>query len=312
MKVGIVTNDSGSVYIKAAKKLGIFADEAVQCNEQTLSEDLHSCDWFVVIGNYFTNDTIHRAGPVKQYIAKSGKPFVVVTGSLFNVKDPGNFVRLNVNGFTNNFATMPPSNPDRLKKILDHWKIQVDYKQKQGDDVIVAPNALTSPMMFGHDVDKWVYNTVERLTYTTDRNIKVRYHRKQLKPHSEWYDKLKQDFKSCIDYTVDTKNEKGPLLNNHCVVTYNSTFSVLSLLTGTSNIAYHPGSFVSDITPSTISAENLTIYPSEEQLIDHYGKLANMEWSIEEIVNGSAWKVLQPMIEANERKNMNWLGKGFV
>ena len=117
MKVGIITNSSGAIYKDAALAFCKLFDNVYIGNEDDVSEELYTCDMFVVIGNYFINYNIHRAGPVKKYVAVSGKPFIVVTGSLFNVKKP-NHVRLNVNGFCNNFAAMPPSNPERLVKLL--------------------------------------------------------------------------------------------------------------------------------------------------------------------------------------------------
>jgi len=32
-----------------------------------------------------------------------------------------------------------------------------------------------------------------------------------------------------------------------------------------------------------------------------------MEWSLDEIKNGSAWKVLEPMVEENIQLNRQWL-----
>ena len=69
----------------------------------------------------------------------------------------------------------------------------------------------------------------------------------------------------------------------------------------------HPGNFVYDITKHDLCTESLTYYPSYDEIVGHYGKLANMEWSVDEIKDGTAWKVLAPMIEANEQPNRQWL-----
>jgi len=104
MKIGIIGNGSGAIYREAALAFqNPFYDTYIG-NENTICSDLDTCDMFVVIGNYFRNYHADRAGPVKKYVADSGKPFIVVTGSLFNTKNPHKFIRLNVNGFCNNFA----------------------------------------------------------------------------------------------------------------------------------------------------------------------------------------------------------------
>ena len=307
MKVGIITNKSGAIYLDAALAFTNLFDKHYIGDEHTMSSELDTCDCFVVVGNYFVNYKIHRAGPVKKYVAASGKPFIVVTGSLFNGKQADTFIRLNVNGFTNNFATMPPSDPERLSKILSFHKINHPGKHRRGDKIIVAPNALASPMMFGKDVDKWVYFVLDSLENITDRPIELRYHRKKVIDHSEWYTRLYNKFRDVIDIKTDSKNDNGPLEKAYSVITYNSTFSVLSLLTGKSNVTMHPGNFVYDITHHELNMESLTHYPQYDQIISHYGKLANMEWTVDEIKDGTAWKVLAPMVEANNINNRQWL-----
>jgi hypothetical protein len=307
VRVGIVGNGSGAIYRDAALAFGKLFDDVYLCNESTITDELDTCDMFVVIGNYFINYHTQRAGPVKKYVAASGKPFIVVTGSLFNTKNPNKYVRLNVNGFCNNFAVMPPSSPERLIKLLSFHNLQHIGKHRRGDKIVIAPNALASPMMFGKDVNKWVYFLLDELENVTDRPIQLRYHRKAIIDPSEWMTRITKRFGDIMDIYTDQKSDNGPLEDAYCAITYNSTFSVLSLLTGTSNISMHPGNFVYDITKNSISEENLTHYPGYNEIESHYGKLANMEWSVSEIEDGSAWKVLGPMIEENVRLNRDWL-----
>ena len=308
MKLALVKNKSSQIYIDALRAFNRIpgVETSMFKENKKVTEALEEADAYVVVGNYFSTDVIGRAGPVKKFVANSGKPFIVITGSLFNCKTNVRYVRLNVNGFANNFAAMPPSDPDRLAKLIKFYKIENPYQQKLGDKIVVAPNALTSPMMFGQDVDKWVYEVVQDLSSVTDRPIEVRYHRKRLQGHSKWHKMLKREYNKVV-ITHDTLKANGPRDKAHCAITYNSTFSVMSLLTGTSGIAYHPGNFVYELVPHLPQDGNLDYYPPQDQMIDHYGKLANMEWTVSEIENGTAWKVLEPMLQANVRKNRDWL-----
>lgn len=308
MKIGIVTNNSGAIYISAALAFSKLFDKHYITTEDQLSPELDSCDCFVVIGNYFKNYKIYRAGPVKRYVYDSGKPFIVVTGSLINdSKNPSNYIRLNVNGFTNNFGVMPPSNVDRLLKIKRDIGLSTIGKRVRGDKIVIAPNALASPMMFGKDVDHWLYLLVDELLQITDRPIQLRYHRKKVIEHSKWSTKLHGQFGNKIDIYVDQKGDNGPLEDAYCAITYNSTFSVMSLLSGTSNVTRHEGNFVYDITKHGLDEDSFEYYPPYDQIEYHFGKLANLEWTVGEVEDGTAWKVLAPMIEENIQINREWL-----
>lgn len=308
MKVGIVTNKSGSIYLDAALAFSELFSDCFVTSENQLSPELDSCDCFVVVGNYFKNYKVYRAGPVKRYVFESGKPFIVVTGSLINdSKNPTKYIRLNVNGFTNNFGVMPPSDPDRFATIMQQQNLIEYGKRVRGDKIVIAPNALASPMMFGKDVDHWLYLLVDELVNITDRPIQLRYHRKQVIEHSKWFNKLHNEFADKIDIYIDQKSDNGPLEDAFCAITYNSTFSVVSLLSGTSNVTRHEGNFVYDITKHDLTEESFEYYPEYDQLVHHFGKLANMEWTVSEIEDGTAWKVLAPMVEQNTQLNRDWL-----
>ena len=88
MKVGVIVNGSGPLYTDAALALGQQFDDCVIVGQEIIGSELDSCDLYIVIGNYFVNYNVHRAGPAKKYVYDSGKPFIVVTGSLFYVKQP--------------------------------------------------------------------------------------------------------------------------------------------------------------------------------------------------------------------------------
>ena len=68
MKVGIIVNGSGPLYTDAAMALGHLFDNCVVVGQEVVSSTLHDCDMFVVIGNYFRNYEVKRAGPAKKYV----------------------------------------------------------------------------------------------------------------------------------------------------------------------------------------------------------------------------------------------------
>jgi hypothetical protein len=256
---------------------------------------LEQCDMFVIMGNDV------KGRPAKEYVYKSGKPFLVVTGSLFNVKNP-TMVRVNVNGFVNNMAQLPDADYNRWEKIRRYYGFKNIFKKKEGKGVVIALNAKTSPAQFD-GIEDWLYDTVKTVSESTDQPIYIRHHRKRKVGYSEKYNQLLKEFK--VNQDGDTKGGKVPT-KYAAAITYTSTFSVTSLMHGTPHIATHPGNFVYGITES--DPANLEWYPDEDSLTYHYARLARCEWDIDEIRNGKCWETVEHLLHSNPQQNYNWIG----
>jgi|TARA_B110000908_G_scaffold162449_1_gene207924 hypothetical protein len=272
-------------------------------NDKDVTDKLKECHWYVMVGN----DVIGRAA--KEYVYNSGKPFIVLTGSLFDVKGTNKYIRLNVNGFTNNFASMPPSNIDRWDIMQNYHKMDSCFTKMPGDKIVIAMNATTSPAIFEVDIGKWFYDICEELRDITDGQIVVRSHRKKKLPFSPWFDKAKRHYS--VTEESDKPGRSTKFGDIRCAITLTTTYSVSALAQGVPVIATHPGNFVYDITRSDISESALDWYPDQDQLRHHYGIISNCEWSIEEIKDGSAMKVLRPLLDNNIITNRCWLGSKF-
>ena len=238
----------------------------------------------------------------KEYAYRSGKPLLVVTGSLFEVKNPTKYVRVNVNGFVNNMAQLPDADYNRWEQIKRFYNFKGIFKKREGKGVVIALNAKTSPAQFD-SLENWLYNTVKVLSENTDQPIFIRHHRKRKEPYTNKYRQMLQEFN--VREEGDTKSGDVPT-QYAAAITYTSTFSVKSLMYGTPHIATHPGNFVYDVTQS--EPIDLSWYPDEDSLTYHYARLANCEWSVEEISNGKCWETLERYLHSNPQKNYNWIG----
>lgn len=302
--IGLIYSRAGSHYIDALKAFGKMGEESIFFEEDyRVTDQLKKCDWYVLVGN----DVKNKAA--KEYVYKSGKPFLVITSAFFNGKTSRKYVRVHVNGFTNNFASMPPSDIDRWQKIRDHNKLPEVFKKQQGSKIVIALNAMTSPAKFDIDMEDWLYNTCRQIRKVTDEEIWVRSHRKKLIGFGSRYKEAKREFR--FKTQTDTKETKLQDCSVKCAITLTTTYSVGSLALGVPNIVTHPGNFVYGVARSEITKENLSWYPDHDQLVQHYGMLANCEWTLEEIENGTAMKVLRPLLEENKIINREWLGSEF-
>lgn len=303
--IGLVLSTCSPQYQKALKAFCNIGEKYRWFdNDDIVTDELKKCSWYVIVGN----DVIGRKA--KEYVYKSGKPFIVITGSLFNVKERTDVVRLNVNGFTNNFASMPPSDVDRWSKVRQHHNLPAKFTKSKGEQIVIVFNAKTSPALFNVDMEKWFYETCEQLTKVTDRQLFVRHHRKRKLGYNNYFSKALKQFK--VKEQRDTRT--GGINNDKvgCAISLTTTYSVGALALGIPNISMHEGNFVYDVTRHDITDDNLQWYPDSDRLLHHYGMLSNCEWWIHEIADGTAMKVLRPLLEQNNKQNRQWLGDSFA
>lgn len=303
--IGLVLSTCSPQYQKALKAFCNIGEKYRWFDrDDIVTDELKKCSWYVIVGN----DVIGRKA--KEYVYKSGKPFIVITGSLFNVKVASDVVRLNVNGFTNNFATMPPSDVDRWYKIREHYSLPQAFKRTCGEQIVVVFNAKTSPALFDIDMEKWFYDTCEQLKQVTDRQLFVRHHRKRKVGYNSYFKKAIKQFN-----VKEQGDNRTAAINNGktgCAISLTTTYSVGALALGIPNITMHSGNFVYDVTRHTIDEDSLLWYPPSDQLHHHYGVLSNCEWWIHEITDGTAMKVLRPLLQQNNKQNRQWLGDKFA
>jgi hypothetical protein len=302
MKLGIVMSECSPIYQQAAFGFaqGLKCDYYM-CKDTDVKHSLNKCDSYVLVGNDY------KDRPAKQFVYKSGKPFVVVTGSFFEVKNPSKYVRVHVNGFVNNMCDLPSANYNRWEQLVNHYKFKNIFKKRDGKGILIALNAKTSPAMMSYKLENWLYDTVKQLRDVTDEPIYIRHHRKRKKGYTEKYNEMKKQFK--VKEETDTRDAGIPV-KYRTALSFTTTFSVQSLMYGTPHICGHPGNFVSNITPSEITKENLDFYPNEDDLAHHYARLARCEWTVEEIKSGECWDTLRPL--PNNKTNYQWLGDDYA
>jgi len=294
MKIGLVMSSGSQLYQDAVKGFTRFG-QIFLCHDSVVHQELRNCDLYVMMGN----DVKGRRA--KEFVYKSGKPFLVVTGSLFNVKNP-TMVRVSVNGFVNNMSQLPDADYSRWEKIRKYYDFNNIFKKREGKGVVIALNAKTSPAQFD-GLEDWLYNTVKTVSENTDQPIYIRHHRKRKQGYTNKYNQILEEFK--VHQDGDTK-QGGIPKQYAAAVTYTSTFSVTSLMYGTPHIATHPGNFVYDITKS--EPIDLDWYPDEDSLTYHYARLARTEWTLQEIHYGQCWETLEPLLRSNPQQNYDWIG----
>lgn len=296
--IGLVYNNSSSAYLQALDRFKRF--DHITFNENKFDPRLQECDQYVLVGN----DVKGRA--VKEWVYRSGKPFYVITGNYFNIKDD-RYVRILVNGYLNNFGQIPRLvDFSRWEQIKQHYKLTDNLEQNFGDKIVLALNSRHSPSLFDINLEEWVVDTVSKIRQYTDRPIHIRHHRKQKQPYS---DKIKEVSKFKYVYNEYDVSEGAKSYNGvGTAITINSTYSVLSLLHGISNIATHPGSPIYNIVKNDVTLDSLNFYPKKQALMDYYGTISNCMWKVEEVASDSFLDLYNPLVVENKHENIHWMG----
>lgn len=297
--IGLVFNNSSPLYLNACEQFKKW-DEHLLFNENVLDPMLERCDSFVLVGN----DIFGR--PVKEYVYKSGKPFFVITGNYFNIKDEG-YVRILVNGYLNNFGQVPNvPNLDRWEQVRRHYKLREGFKRKEGSKIVIALNSKHSPSLFKASIEEWVVNAVSGIRKVTNKPIVIRHHRKQ---KVQYINLIKKAYEyNNVSSEVDCNDSNTSLNDTDISVTFNSTYSVLSLQSGVINIATHPGSPVYNVVKNDFSSDSLNYYPDEDTLRNYFAAVSNCHWKVNEIAGNTFRDLYEPLLKENKRENFHWLG----
>lgn len=140
---------------------------------------------------------------------------------------------------------------------------------RNGSHIVVCPQSDSFMQMAGFDGD-WTTCVVERLANLTDREIRVR----------RW----------ARNKTQQARSLQADLVNAHAVVVWSSAAAVTALLEGIPVVVEADDCAARPMAGRLEQIEALP-RPDRENWL---GVLADNEWTIDELTNGTAWSHLQP------------------
>jgi len=243
-------------FIKGMNRQGISSTKIVPLR----GTDPMKCDLAVLWGV--------RDIPIINFCRDNNIPFICIERGFIPNRSKWSMAGYNgLNGLANFCNENSPS--DRWEKyftgMMQHWNLKGQYVlllgQVQGDSAL-----------YGLDVENWV-NTCKK--FFVDNKIPFMY-----RPHPGEV-LVKMDIPPGLYEAID---------NAFCVVTYNSSAGVQSILRGKPTISMHPGSMVWNITEHTLNDCLNQHMPDRTQW--RYS-LAYSQWTVEEFLHGDAWEHLK-------------------
>jgi hypothetical protein len=211
--------------------------------------------------------------------------YYIDTGYFGNFISPGNpggkklFHRIVKNDLQKHWLEKHHS--DRWQEICKidpryQWK---GWKKKGRKILVIVPNR-KSCVFYGYDTDPyvngekpWLMNTIETIKKHTDMEIVIREKgSRSARQHHSIFDALDEEI--------------------FATVTFNSIAALESVIYGVPSFVTVPCA-ASPLALTNLSQLSNPFYPDESLVEQHCASLAYGQFTVEEIANGTAWKILK-------------------
>ena len=217
------------------------------------------------------------SGEVYKKCQNENKNFYYMDHSYFaNAHDTPHWLRVTKNKHCQNKITT--TNSDRYEK---YWKRDLKPWNKQGSKILVLPPTNAIANFFG--VENWLDKTIKTIKTHTDRTIDVR--EKPYNPH------IKTDHVGATVKVDQPVQHQKPINWSEyfaCVI-YNSGTAIQSLTNGVPVLCdpeVCPAAPISETDFSKIEK------PKYEDRIALFSSLAYNMWTMDEMANGTAWRMI--------------------
>jgi hypothetical protein len=288
--------------IESTLKISAFNDlEDPRSAYIDIGREYSNCDVAIVMGSWKERDNLHHN--VRQSIVKNSKCFVVVETPLLGrvVSKKNTHLRVGVNGFLNNsgkFITRDCPN-DRLTEMNIMWN---GWHHNKSGDIYVLLQLPGDASLRQINIYSWAMFVIENVRKYSDRKIVIRTHPGHtIKDNDEFYkfiaNLLIMDPKVSVSLGKDTLLQYD-LKNAYCTITYSSGSGIDSILQGVPTIATDPGNFAWDVSSRYISDINNLSMPDDSTIPQWLQNLSYSQWTVDEMLNGTVWKHLHPIISA--------------
>lgn len=198
--------------------------------------------------------------------------------------EEGHF-RITKNGLqhsgTGEFPIPEPAAYKRFKEL----KLGIRPWRKRGSHVLVCPPLRLSGAVWGYDADAWLANTLSELRKHTDRELRVR-------AKMSWNDNKSNN---TVGYVGRPKTNLVTMAEDldgaWALVTFNSNSATEALLSGVPVFCTEPCGSYSMGTSDLSKIETPRLDGDRHRWA---AMLACNQWTLEEMRNGTAWKMLNP------------------
>ena len=190
-----------------------------------------------------------------------------------------------------NFGKYPnfPNDNLRLKKLNLNLK-KLNYDNNLDKYILFCSQVPWDTQVQYINYEKWMVESIKEIKKYSNRKIVFRRHPAHKKRRKYNYYDEKFLKKNGLNIEISTNNLNDDLKNSYCVIAYNSTVLVDSILAGIPIISGSKSSIIYELSTKKISEiENLQKFTLED-IENVLSNISYKQWSIEEFNEGEPFK----------------------
>ena len=277
--------------------------------------EIEHCDIAVQFGTVKDRNTEHHL--TKQSIRKNAKTVIYVEtpilGRVINQLNDYMYYRVGVNGFLNNdgiFFQDEKLDHNRLSLLRNYLEIPTfnGWKETPNGDILILCQLPGDASLRGQRMSEWITDTVNKIRKITSDPIVIRLHpamsdKGRAELFSELYPLIFKNHHNIRWYTGTEMSLTDQLKSTTVCVSYSSGSCIDAVLNGVPVIAVDEGNLAYPISSHRLDELHKPFKASTEQVTEWMIKLANSQWSEQEMLEGKVWDHLTPIIQELSDEN---------
>lgn len=239
-------------------------------------------DVYDIVQSFNKPILIREAAPIRELESKTDRTTFV-----------GQWMRLSWNSYYFDDGIFPyDSGFDRWGYLSKKYNLIVEDWQRRGDNIlfnlqILNDSALNRLSYAGIDYCEYCIDVINKIKLFSDRKIIVRPH-----PRDTVVYKYLQTRFPDIEFSFGP-SLKDDLNKSWCMITYNSTTCVESILYGVPTITLDSSAAARDVSGKDVSDIEKDLYFDRSNWLK---KIAFLQWSGAELSDGYVWSLLKSLI----------------
>ena len=274
----------GQVNYKKLPKIIAVLDGSEETQEETILKNDKILENFVlgtegIVGRMDIVDKTPTSVPivlrgitkrkVMRHCEETGRDYYYVDTGYFGNEKKKDYHRVTKNAMQYFGEIVEHCPDDRFNRTRTALKPHVP-----GNDILICPPSEKAMKYWGLDLQEWLANTVAEVKKHTNRQIVIR-----------------EKASRSVRVNIDTM-EMALAKNVHCMITFNSIAAIESLINGKPVFTMGPNAAQRFANTDLSKIEN-PFMPQIDQIRMLMCNLAYQQFTVEEMRNGTAWRMLQ-------------------